>query len=287
MGQYFQQAYQIDTNGNITTNTTGVLSPYGAYFATQPGPAALETMPDIDTGQQGTTTVYAISLALDANHDTNMDLTYNGTDSTSPAKPDQIWVNDNYDRWHDVDCTLGMDCDSEQDDLGPEEISGLPAYQQVPDCFYVDASGNPAIPCTRDLEDYFRLWTPGLAAVMNVMPANYTVQLTLTGNGQIRIFKAFEPAGGTGYLFDPATASNQVVSAASLYVGVLSSSSPIVLSGRGDIGEHFIFCGVTNGSAQLHLQILDGNNNLLADTPAYLQINEIKQMYERWTVGIL
>ncbi|MGA2871397.1 MAG: hypothetical protein ABSF34_19825, partial [Verrucomicrobiota bacterium] len=47
LGQYFEQAYQIGTNGGVTTNTTGVLSPYGNFFATQPGPVALVTMPEI------------------------------------------------------------------------------------------------------------------------------------------------------------------------------------------------------------------------------------------------
>ena len=62
LGQYFDQAYKIDDNGNVTTNTTGVLSPYGNFFATESGPAALVTMPDVDTGAQGTCTVYCVSL---------------------------------------------------------------------------------------------------------------------------------------------------------------------------------------------------------------------------------
>ena len=54
LGQYFTNAYQIDANGKVTTNATGILSPYGEFFPTQPGPTALVTMPDIDTGQRGT-----------------------------------------------------------------------------------------------------------------------------------------------------------------------------------------------------------------------------------------
>ena len=53
---------QKDTNGNVTTNTTGILSPYGSFFATEPGPAALVTMPDVDTGARGTGTVYCVSV---------------------------------------------------------------------------------------------------------------------------------------------------------------------------------------------------------------------------------
>ena len=176
-----------------------------------------------------------------------MDTSFNGGDNTTFASPDQIWVNDNYDRWHDVDCTL-FSCDTEQDDLGPTAISGLPAYQQVPDCVYTNSDGQAAIPCNRDLEDYFRLWMSGLAAAMNAMPTNYTVQLTLTGTGGIRIFQAIEPDGGTNYLFDETTASNQVAAAPYFYLGILTSSSPISLNIVTNFDEHFIFCGTTPAS---------------------------------------
>lgn len=35
----------------------------------------------------------------------------------------------------------------------------------------------------------------------------------------------------------------------------------------------------------MHLQILDNNQNTLADTTSYIEIKDIKEMYERWTVG--
>ena len=88
LGQYFDKAYQINTNGVVTTNTTGVLSPYGQFFATQPGPVALVTMPDIDPPyQRGTCTVYCVGLQLDANHDGNMDLSFNGSDFDISQQP--------------------------------------------------------------------------------------------------------------------------------------------------------------------------------------------------------
>ena len=281
LGQYFDQAYTEDANGVATTNSAGILSPYGQFFATQPGPAAFVTMPDPDTGMQGTCTVYCVSLNVDKNHDGTMDLSWNGPDATSPSSPYVFWVNNNYDRWHTVDGN-----DAEQDDLSPALVAGLnvPAEQKVPDYQYV-TNGLPAIPCTRDLEDYFRFWTPGVAALMKILPANYTVQLTLTGDGQIRIFQAVEPNGGTNYLFNETTASNKVAQSASLYVGLLTSSSPIVFNITTNFNEHFIFCGAQTGSAQVDLQVLDGNQNIVADASAYLQINDIKQMYERWTVG--
>jgi len=281
LGQYFDQAYTT-TNGVATSTNTGVLSEYGDFFPTQPGQTALITMPDIDPPyQRGTCMVYCVSLQLDKNHDGIIDTTFNGPDATSTNSPFVFWANNNFDRWHTVDGN-----DAEQDDLSPAQLANLnvPAEQKVPDCQY-KTNGLNAIPCTRDLEDYFRLWLPGIASAMKAMPANYTVQLTLTGDGQIRIFHAVEPNGGTNYLFDATTASNQVAQSASLYVGLLTSSSPVVFSITTNFNEHFIICGAQTGSAQVDLQILDGNGNVVADSPTYLQINDIKQMYERWTVG--
>ena len=230
-------------------------------------------MPDPDTSERGTCPVYVFGVVPDRNQGSNMDLSFNGADATSLADPMILWVNDNYDRGHTVDGS-----DFEQDDLSPADIG---RGNLVPDCQYT-TTGLPAIPCTRDLEDYFRLWTPGLAAAMTAAPTNYTAQLTLSGDGQIRIFRAIESNGGTNYLFDETTASNQVAYSSSLYVGMLTSNSPVILNGT---NEHFIFCGAQRGAAQVDLQILDGNRNVVADAPAFFQIKNIKEMYERWTVG--
>ncbi|HWY31350.1 MAG TPA: hypothetical protein VNX46_11365, partial [Candidatus Acidoferrum sp.] len=97
LGQYYTNKAFAAANGTVTTNTTGVLSPYGEFFPTQPGTAALITMPDIDTGQQGTGIVQVISLNVDANHDGTMDFAYNGPDFLSQSKPFRFWVNDNQD----------------------------------------------------------------------------------------------------------------------------------------------------------------------------------------------
>ena len=87
-----------------------------------------------------------------------------------------IWVNNDCDRWHTVDIT-----DSEQDDLETND-SSLASWQQVPDCQYKDAINVYAIPCTRDLEDYARLWIPGLSNLMQELPPNYGVTLQWRNN---------------------------------------------------------------------------------------------------------
>ena len=82
LGQYFDKAFKM-TNGVAMTNETGILSPYGEFFPTEPGPTALVTMPDLDTGARGTAVVHVIKLQLDVNHDGVMDLSFAGPDNTS------------------------------------------------------------------------------------------------------------------------------------------------------------------------------------------------------------
>lgn len=42
---------------------------------------------------------------------------------------------------------------------------------------------------------------------------------------------------------------------------------------------------MSNGTGGLNLTIADASGNVLAQAPAYIQVQDIKQMYERWTVG--
>src|SRR5207244_5261571 len=89
--QYLDKAYKMNLDGTLT-NETGLLSPYGEFFPTEPGPIALVTMPDIDTGQRGTGVVNVIKLQLDVNHDGVMDLTFSGPDYTSEGRLFPFWV---------------------------------------------------------------------------------------------------------------------------------------------------------------------------------------------------
>jgi len=285
--QYLDKAYKLDTNGTVTAAETGILSPYGYFFPAEPGPVALVTRPNIEDGQRGTGVVHVIKLQLDVNHDGNMDLSFGGRDNTSQRQPLVFWANNDYDRGHHVDCGL-VNCDWEEDDL---KVAGVPDYPTLitPDYAYATYTPfqqpTPRIPSMRDLEDYARFWLPGMSSLMAAMPTNYTVKLTLTGDAIIRIFRAVESDGATDYLFSEVTASNQVAQSASLFVGLLTSASPITLSGQTNFSEHFIWCGAQRGTAEVHLQILDGNQNVFADTAAYIEIKDIKEMYERWTVG--
>ena len=109
LGQYFvTNAFLLNTNGTATTNSAGILSPYGEFFPTQAGQAALITMPDIDPPyEQGTGIVRVVSLNADANHDGTLDFSYFGPDQTSPSKPYVFWVNNDYD-YSGASWILGM-----------------------------------------------------------------------------------------------------------------------------------------------------------------------------------
>jgi hypothetical protein len=296
LGQYFDQAYTEDANGMATTNTTGILSPYGDFFATQPGPAALVTMPDVDTGARGTCTVYSVSLQLDKNHDGNMDLSFASPDNTAQNSPFIFWCNNNFDRQHMVDFTI-ISSDSEQDDVlpGVEDFSNLDPND--PDYNYKDLGGNRVIPCTRDLEDFARLWVSGITPdLVSNLPYGSTVTLSWgdmgnpnPNNPTIDIFQSVEGAGGIGYLTNETTAAEQIDPSLHLYMGRIGPGQGIQLPaylfenayGR----NHLIWCGVSNGVGQLTLTINDSGNNVLAQSSASIQIEDIKQMYERWTVG--
>jgi hypothetical protein len=292
LGQYFDQAYQIDTNGNVTANTTGVLSPYGSFFATEPGPVALVTMPDPDTGARGTCTVYCASLALDKNHDGKMDLSWNGPDSTSPSSPYTHWVNNNYDR-------VRFDSDDNTNYEDDVQTGGCPDATNTPtsDYDYKDATGARAIPTKRDLEDFARLWVCGVTSnLLAALPAGSTVTLSWgdvgnpnPNNPTIDLFLAADTDGGIGYLTNETVAAEQTNNVQCPNVARLGPGRSLTLNSwqfaNGWAGNYFIWCGVAPGSGQLTLTIADGNNNPLAQSSVYIQIVDIKQMYERWTVG--
>lgn len=294
LGQYFTNAYAIDTNGNVTANPTGVLSPYGNFLATQPGPAALLTMPDVDTGAQGTCTVYCVSLQLDANHDGTMDTALNGTDATSTNSPYVFWANNNFDR-----LTLDTDDQVSYDDDVQSGGDFFTPNSPVPDCNYKDQYGNRMIPCARDLEDFARLWICGVnSTLISNLPANSTISLSWgdvgapnPSNPTIDIFTAVETNGGIGYLTNATIADQQANPFYASCVGRVGPGQSLQLypqlpyGGNNWQGSHYIWCGVSNGTGGLILTLADGSGNVLAQTTAYIQIEDIKKLYERWTVG--
>jgi alpha-tubulin suppressor-like RCC1 family protein len=295
LGQYFTtNAFKVDASGNVTSTNTGIVSPYGELFPTEPGPLAMVTMPDIDTGLQATGRVQVISLAMDANQDGTIDPTYNGLDTVSATRPFRFWANNNYDRWTpDTD-----DGTNYMDDVASTDVAAISPYyaESRPDYDYCPIGSNRQIPCTRDLEDFARLWVCGLTTnVLAALPSGCTVTLNWgdvgnpnSGNPTIDLFQAVDSDGGIGYLTNATSAARQIVPAYATYVGRLAPGKKIQLNDGyfgGWAGNHYIWCGVTNGTGKLNLTIADAHSNVLAQTSTYIQLVDIKQMYERWTVG--
>ncbi|HEX3626439.1 MAG TPA: alpha/beta hydrolase, partial [Verrucomicrobiae bacterium] len=299
LGQYFDQAYQIDANGNVTSNSAGVISPYGQFFDAQAGPVALVTKPDIDTGERGTGIVYAVKLQLDVNHDGIMDLSAGGPDNTSEFQPYVFWANNNYDRWdYDLD-----DNTNYMDDVQAASCPYPPLkYTPTPDCNYLNSDGYRQIPCTRDLEDFSRLWLCGITSnLLASLPVGASVTLSMSAvpsylNGYILnnqseqptidLFAAADPDGGIGYQTNETVAMEQTNLAQCPYIGRIGPNDTLQLNSLMNSlpSTHFIWGGVSNGIGQLTLTISDGTN-ILGQTSTYIQIVDIKQMYERWSVG--
>ena len=103
----------------------------------------------------------------------------------------------------------------------------------------------------------------------------------------IDLFEAADTDGGIGYLTNLVTASNQINPFLFTYFGRLGPGSNIILKSSVQAWEtdHFIWCGVSPGTDQLNLTVMDAQSNVLAQSSQWIQIVDIKQMYERWTVG--
>ena len=291
--QFFDQAYTKDTNGVATTNKAGFVSAYGNFFPMVPGPAALVTMPDVDTGERGTCTVNCFSEQVDKNNDGNMDLSFNGPDATSLASPMVWWVNNDYD-WASQPGYPVFDPGSD-----------TPITTRYSDQFlkdYLSLYPNSI----RDLEDWSRLWICGVPALTN---GNYQVTLSwanVSGTPAINLIQSCETNGGTLYLTDTnvlslsGTAWRQISSDYG-YKYHVPTTGTLTLPGNwftNASNKYFLFEGAGIGSGELVMTISQ-NGNTIAQTGVWLDLHDVKDFYERavitnnisgsisnWTSGI-
>lgn len=260
--QYFDKAYMIDTNGNVTTNQTGVLSPFGEFYPTQPGATALVTMPEVNSGLRGTAVVYVVKLQLDVNHDGTMDASFAGPDNTTASQPYVFWVNN--------------DCDAPANLVSPERDVNNPLH---PDYSLQN------IPSQRDLEDWSRLWICGLPA-----STNYQVTLSWTniqsGYPAINLVMPVETNGGTLYLTDTNISAEQaggtsVFSPSYKFARITTSNSytfpASYLTNNGT--NFFLFEGAGIGNGQLIMTISQGTN-IITTASAFMNLQDVKDMFE-------
>jgi len=202
-----------------------------------------------------------------------------------------FWCNNNFDRW-DYDPPFDT---PEQDSVESAGCQGAP-FTVTPDYNYLHSDHTRVIPCTRDLEDFARLWICGVTTnLLAALPAGSTITLNWgdvghpnSANPTIDLFQPADADGGIGYLTNETTAQLQIDSDYNPYIGRLGPGSNLVLNAsqfNGWLGNHFIWCGVANGKGGLNLTFRDANSNLLTQATAYIQIVDIKNLFERWTVG--
>ena len=273
LGQYFDKAYKVDTNGVVTTNTTGVLSPYGDFYATESGRAALVTMPDVDTGQRGTDIVYCVALQVDKNHDGIMDSAFNGADATSQASPMVCWVNNGY-----TVAGTGSSLDGD-----------FPVPPNHPE--YANYVGGK-VTCQRDLENLFRLWIRGVPQLPSSQGYAVTFSMTaVNGNPAINLYSSGDSAGGTGYLSDTNVAAEQARTYQSpnpafgvALATVNSQQSYTLPSNFFDYNypyySRFLFEGAGIGLGQLTMTI-SRNGNTLCQSSVWLDLHDVKDLYEQ------
>ncbi len=292
LGQYFDKAYKADANGQPTAMETGVLNEYGEFMPTDVGPTVVTTKANTDT-VKGQCTVQVTALVVDANHDGTMDTSLLGKDATSRERPFLFWVNNDYDR---LDDSLGVLADVEHAACAADTTRYYTDAEYLG--FTPQRGPFPGIPSTRDLEDYTRLWIPGLTQILNG-DQGLVARLffrPISGAPAVRMFRSVESDGGKGYLTDASTAATQVQSSQTHFLGIVDSSQYIELDHSSPLSDHLIFCGSGVGTGELVLQLYNNDDGYwdqfnawtpyaLAEHSIFVDLKDIKEMYERWTVG--
>jgi pimeloyl-ACP methyl ester carboxylesterase len=303
MQQYFDSAWKADpTTGTvprtstanwngvnkINTNSavrTGVLSGLGYYYVpTQFGKSVLITQPQ-ENGYYGEVPFYALQMLVDQNRDGIL----NSNDVTTASSPHVFWMNNDCDR-----STYSSDDDWDEQDIQTNAST-------VTDAQFVISKFR--IPSLRDLEDYDRLQIRGLNELCRDLPTGqgYSVVLRwktiLSGSPGIFVLKSADTNGGSTYLTDPTTAAAQIYPTLYPTNATEPGVSPLAI-GRVEVGlspvldndsvrgtnDFFIYCGTSRGSGELAVSVYKGST-LVGETSVFLDIRDVKELYERWTLG--
>ena len=227
-----------------------------------------------------------VELMVDGNRDGEMSVENIVSDRTTEGAPYRFWLNND----HDEERTVDGD-DREQDD-----------YDGSPDF------NNPGMLCERDLEDWSRLWINLNGIVDLIRSSGVTLELawkpteggnvwpTSDGNPGIKLMLHDSQAGAGAadptYLTEKSKASAQ---AHGIWGGVIR---PVTKNGVYVLTNDFLqfvtqenprlyllFEGWTAGKGQLVLNIKKNGRKIAEYPPTYLELKEVKEMYESYGVG--
>jgi hypothetical protein len=295
LGQYYITNAFIVTNGIVTTNTTGVVSPYGDFFPTQVGQVAMVTMPDINPPyEQGTGVVDVISLNVDANHDGTMDFSYGGPDFVSANKPFRFWANDDQDAFDDYgDGIPGFQpwySADGYDIAGSSLYSTLPMLPPVPGGFLVEPFYR--VHGTRDLVDYFPVYlnigslfqSNALSAGISVTDTNYQFILSQADSALRFVYTDLTPTNYMNFLRDTNEAES-LSDAVALPIDWRGNplSSSFIASIATNNGGILLVEAATNTTQPLVLTIYHGTNQI-AQASLPLSISGVEQMFRSKTI---
>lgn len=226
-----------------------------------------------------------------------------------------FWLNNDHDKGQSVDLD---DTDHTSNEDRWEEDDILPTNKrQVEDFDRLD----DVILWRRDLEDFTRLWITFKGITEMVKQSGFQVKLewkpmsgdtwtAADGNPAIRIFKAFETDGGREYVEDENVAwqqldgvqgpgnhnnySKALGSNAGLVAGGLAGQTIVELPASffADLSEtqpnkYLLFEGYTAGKGRLILTLHKGGQKIGEYPPLYMELKDVKDMYERYTCGDL
>jgi uncharacterized membrane protein len=219
-------------------------------------------------------------LLVDANNDGKMSFTnaaVHNKDKTKRHAPYQFWINNDRDEG-DTDVP----------------VDGLPDWTK------------DVINQERDLEDFTRLWisfkgltelvrSPGIQLQLEWQPNDGTLPWRpADGNPAIKLFPAAEADGGRKYLERKNWAEAQVAPPYNTTYGLVRRDFPLVLAltqtALNNLTEeqpnlYFLFEGVASGKGRLVLKLLKNGQKCAEYPPLYLELKDVRDMYERWTVG--
>ncbi|HVM46917.1 MAG TPA: LamG-like jellyroll fold domain-containing protein [Candidatus Acidoferrum sp.] len=264
LGQYFESAFQVDTNGQVTANPTGILSPYGDFFPTNVGAVALVTMTNWGVNERGTGILYVVSLATDLNRDGVIDPTFFGPDQTTPDHPFRFWVND-------------------FNDSGDDQGSGIPGQGDGGTGLFL-FQANAAIYGTRSLVNFFPVQVC-IQSLLNRVPSLSTLTFKLRHDQSALYYLETDltPDHCHDYLTDInflSSLPSYMGSASRVWNTGVALSTNFLAKIR-DQGKGIILVEAGQAtSSPLMLEVWQGTN-LLAQAPLYLSISEVEQMFRQ------
>lgn len=234
--------------------------------------------PTIGYAQDNPAILPSVVISLDNNRDGTIDVV-GSQDESSLARPYRFWLNNDHDAY-------SSDTYNDEDDH-PWTVQSLD-------------NSNADIESERDLEDLARLHITINSSTIRDFLTSGTMTAKLkwtpsaTGNPAIRIFRAQESNGSTNYLSDPTAAASQISSARTAY-GIVQGATTCDLPasfwwGISDTSptKYLLFEGLGEGTGELSLELQQGSTTITTGYDvhnAFLQILDIRKMYERWKIS--